>query len=117
MTETEHMKEVRNQNIDSKDVIIPNDKKWSEKMSNYKSEKNAYNFNLSHYPEPVTHKYIKEQENSFNPILQKYTDKTEEKTIKEFDKICKKDNITKGYDYELSLESTYNVINLQNKLK
>jgi hypothetical protein len=117
MKEEDRMKEIRNQNIESKDVIIPNDKKWSEKMRNYKAEKNAYNFNLSHFPGHVTHKFIKEQENSFNPIIQKYTDNTQEKTIKEFDKICKTDDISKGYDYELNLESTYNVINLRNKLK
>ena len=117
MTEEDHMKEIRNQNLESKDVIVPNDKKWSEKIRNYKTEKNAYNFNLSHFPGHVTHKFIKEEENSFNPITQKYTDNTQEKTIKEFDKICKTDDISKGYDYELNLESTYNVINLRNKLK
>ncbi len=117
MAEVEHTKDVRNQNIESKDVIVPNDKNWSEKVRNYKSEKNAYNFNSSHFPDHVTHKFIKEQDNSFNPILQKYSDITEEKVNKDFDKICKTENISKGYDYELNLESTYNIINLKNKLK
>ena len=117
MTEEERMKKIRNQNLESKDVIIPNDKKWSEKLGNYKTEKNRYNFNLSHFPGRVTHKYQKEQENSFNPIIQKYTDKSKEKTIKEYDKKSKIDDISKAYDKELNLESTYNVINLKNKLK
>jgi hypothetical protein len=110
-------KNIRNQNLQSKDVIIENDAKWSEKIKNYKSEKNAYNFNLSHYPGHVTHKFQKEQENSFNPITQKYADKFKENSIKEYDKKTKIDDISKGYDYELNLESTYNVINLKNKLK
>ena len=54
-------KNIRNQNLQSKDVIIENDAKWSEKIKNYKSEKNAYNFNLSHYSSHVTHKFQKEQ--------------------------------------------------------
>jgi len=117
MTEEEHMKTIRNQNLESKDVIIPNDKKWSEKIGNYKTEKNRYNFNISHFPDRVTHKYQKEQENSFNPIIQKYADKSKEKSIKEYDKKSKIDDISKAYDKELSLESTYNVVNLKNKLK
>ena len=117
MEDSEHFKDIRNQNLSSKDVIIPNDVQWKEKIKNYKSEKNAYHFNLSHYPGHVTHKFQKEQDNSFNPITQKYTDKAQEKSIKEYDKKIKNDNISKGYDYELNLESTYNVINLRNKLK
>ena len=117
MTEEEHMKTIRNQNLESKDVIIPNDKKWAEKIGNYKTEKNRYNFNISHFPDRVTHKYQKEQENSFNPIIQKYADKSKEKSIKEYDKKSRIDDISKAYDKELSLESTYNVVNLKNKLK
>ena len=117
MTEEENIKDIRKQNLESKDVIIPNDKKWSEKIANYKTEKNRYNFNLSHFPGHVTHKYQKEQDNSFNPIIQKYINNSQENSIREFDNMCKKDDISKGYDYQLNLESTYNVINLHNKLK
>ena len=117
MEDSEKFKNLRNQNLDSKDVIIENDAKWSDKIRDYKAQKNAYHFNLSHYPGHITHKFQKEQENSFNPITQKYSDKTKEKAIKEFDKKAKIDGISQGYDYQLNLESTYNVINLQNKLK
>ena len=117
MEDSEKFKNLRNQNLDSKDVIIENDAKWSDKIKGYKAEKNAYHFNLSHYPGHITHKFQKEQENSFNPITQRYSDKTKEKIIKEFDNKAKIDDISKGYDYQLNLESTYNVINLQNKLK
>ena len=115
--ESEKFKKIRNQNIDSKDVIITNDEKWTEKIKNYKAEKIAYNFNKSHFPGQVTHKFQNEQDNAFNPITQKYTDKSEEISIQDFDKKAKIDDISKGYDHELNLESTYNVINLRNKLK
>ena len=117
MADIEYLKKIRNQNLESKDVLLPNDKKWSEKVSKYKSEKNLYTFNLSHIPGLVTHKFIKEEENSFNPITQKYTDNNQEKTIRQFDRINKIDDISKGYDRELCMESTYNIINLRNKLK
>ena len=116
-SESEHMKSIRNQNFESKDVVIPNDKKWSEKMSKYKSEKNSYKFNTTDFPQRVTHTFQKEQENSFNPITQRYTDNMREKSIRQYDKKTKIDDISKGYDQELSLESTYNLINLRNKLK
>ena len=117
MADIEYLKKIRNQNLESKDVILPNDKKWSEKVSKYKSEKNLYTFNSSHIPGLVTHKFIKEEENSFNPITQKYTDNQHEKTIRQFDRINKIDDISKGYDRELCMESTYNIINLRDKLK
>ena len=116
-SESEHMKSIRNQNFESKDVVIPNDKKWSEKMSKYKSEKNSYKFNTTDFPQRVTHTFQKEQENSFNPITQRYTDNMREKSIRQYDKKTKIDDMSKGYDQELSLESTYNLINLRNKLK
>ena len=115
--EANDVKNIKNQNLESKDVIIPNDAKWTEKIKNYHSEKNAYNFNASHFPGHITHKYQKEIDNVFNPIIQKYSDKSQEKSIKEFVKKTKIDDISKGYDYELNMESTYNIINLQNKLK
>ena len=117
MSESDNVKNIRIQNLQSKDIIIPNDKNWSEKLKYYKTIKNSYNFNLNDFPGHVTHKFIKEQENSFNPITQKYSDKTQEKSIKVFDNKTKIDDISKGYDHELNLESTYNIINLQNKLK
>ena len=117
MEESVKVKTISNQNFDSKDAIIPNDKKWSEKLKYYRAKKNAYNFNLYNFPGYVTHKFQKEQENSFNPITQKYTDLSQEKSIKKYDNQVKIDDISKAYDNELSLESTYNVINLKNKLQ
>ena len=117
MLESDNFRNLRVQNLESKDVIIPNDQRWSEKMKYYKPEKNAYNFSITDFPGHITHKYQKEQENSFNPITQKYADKTQEQSIKVFDNATKIDDISKGYDHEVNLESTYNIINLHNKLK
>ena len=117
MLESDNYRNLRIQNLESKDVIIPNDKNWSEKLKYYKPEKNAYNFTVNDFPGHVTHKFQKEQENSFNPITQKYSDKNQEKSIKVFDDTTKINDISKGFDHELNLESTYNIINLHNKLK
>ena len=117
MEESQKLKDIKNIIFNSKDTIIPNDKNWNEKIKNYKSEKNAYHFNISDYPEHVRHTFQKAEENSFNPITQKYTDKNKEKSIKDFDAKNKINNISKAYDSQLSLESTNNIINLKNKLK
>ena len=77
MLESDNYRNLRIQNLESKDVIIPNDKNWSEKLKYYKPEKNAYNFTVNDFPGHVTHKFQKEQENSFNPITQKYSDKNQ----------------------------------------
>ena len=117
MTDVEFVKKMRERNLESKEAILPNDRKWSEKVTNYNLERTSFNFTKSDYPERVTHKYIKEEENSFHPITQRYSDKVKDNTIAQNDKKNSINDMSKAYDNELSLESTYNLINLRNKLK
>ena len=117
MTDIDFVKKMRERNLESKEAILPNDKKWSEKIYNYNLKRTSFNFSRSDYPERVTHKYIKEEENSFHPITQRYSDKARENSITQNDKKNSINDMSKGYDNELSLESTYNIINLRNKLK
>ena len=117
MTDIDFVKKMREKNYESKEAILPNDKKWSEKIANYNLERTSYNFSRNDYPERVTHKYIKEEENSFHPIIQRYSDKARDNSIAQNDKKNSINDMSKAYDNELSLESTYNIINLRNKLK
>ena len=117
MTDIDFVKKMREKNLESKEAILPNDKKWSEKITNYNLERTSFNFSRNDYPERVTHKYIKEEENSFHPITQRYNDKARDNSIAQNDKKNSINDMSKAYDNELSLESTYNIINLRNKLK
>ena len=63
MTDVEFVKKMRERNLESKEAILPNDRKWSEKITNYNLERTSFNFTKSDYPERVNHKYIKEEEN------------------------------------------------------
>ena len=110
MTDVEFVKKMRERNLESKEAILPNDRKWSEKVTNYNLERTSFNFTKSDYPERVTHKYIKEEENSFHPITQRYSDKVKDNTIAQNDKKNSINDMSKAYDNELSLESTYNLI-------
>ena len=103
--------------LGSKDVLVPDDKNWSQNLKNYKIEKTAYNFSNRDFPGHITHKIEKDQECAFNPITQKYKDPKLENSTKNFEYKENIDNISKGFDYEVNLESTYNVINLRSKLR
>jgi len=117
MTDVEFVQKMRERNLESKEAILPNDKKWSEKINNYNLERTSFNFSRNDYPERVTHKFIKEEENSFDPITQRYSDKAKDNAIVQNEKKNNINDMSKAYDNELSLESTYNIINLRNKLK
>lgn len=117
MTDVDFVKKMRERNLESKKTILPNDKKWSEKITNYNLERTSFNFNRNDYPQRVTHKFIKDEENSFHPITQRYTDKARDSLVVQNDKKNNINDMSKAYDNELSLESTYNIINLRSKLK
>jgi len=61
--------------------------------------------------------YINSDERIFNPITQKYTDKLREEKLKQEEKTELINNISKCYDNEINSSQTYNIINLQDKLK
>ena len=103
--------------LGSRDVLVPDDKNWPQNLKNYRVEKTAYNFSNKDFPGHISHKIEKDQECSFNPITQKYLDPKLENATTNYDYKENINNISKGFDYEVNLESTYNIINLRSKLR
>ena len=98
-------------------AIIPNDLLWSEKMKNYSKSRDIFYYNNTDFPKILTKEMIMSTEGKFNPILQKYANSKKDDSISKSTKIRKINSISNGYDKQLENESTYNIINLANKLK
>lgn len=98
-------------------AIIPNDMSWGDKLKDYQKTKDIVYFNKKDFPKIITRQQIMSSEGKFNPILQKYVDPKRERMIDETSKQKKLDLISSGFDKQLEVESTYNLINLSNKLK
>ena len=99
-------------------TIIPNDSLWGEKIKNYqKTNRNILYFNKNDFPKIFTQDQINGTEEKFNPILQKYSDPKVDQSLKENAKQKRLNSISLGYDKQLEVESTYNIINLTNRLK
>lgn len=99
-------------------VIIPNDLQWSEKIKTYqKNARDIKYFKKETFPKYVTAKMITSTDSEFNPITQKYHDPSKDKIASKSSRNSFISSISKGYDRQLENESTYNIINLENKLK
>ena len=98
-------------------AIIPNDSSWSEKMKNYQKSKDVFYYNNTDFPKIITKEMIFSSEGKFDPITQKYVDPKADDSIKKSTKKRQLNIISNGYDRQLENESTYNIINLANKLK
>ena len=101
----------------SDNTIIKNDNQWGEKLRNYQKSKDVFKYDPKIFPKHITSKMINSCEKVFNPITQKYYDPKKEQYNIDIASKTKLSNITNGYDKQLEVESTYDVINLQNKLK
>ena len=97
-------------------AIIPNDPKWGEKIKSYKNLKNIFNYESKVFPPHITTKMITDSQRQFNPITQKYYNEEKEQKVSQNTKNKSLSMITNGYDKQLEVESTYDIINLKNKL-
>ena len=91
---------------------------WEKIIKNYEyNKKNAIDWKKMKIPELINSKKVKQIDIYFNPILQKYNNINLNTKIiqKEKDDII--NSIIKSRDYQLSKEQTYNIINLEDKLK
>ena len=91
---------------------------WEKNIKNYEyNKKNIIDWSKIKKPELITAEKVKEIDIYFNPILQKYNNiNLNSKMVKkEKDEII--NSIIKSRDYQLSKEQTYNIINLEDKLK
>ena len=97
-------------------TIIANDPKWGEKLRNYEKLKEVFHYNPKVYPKIITTKMVTQSNRQFNPITQKYYNEEKEQKVINDTKNNRLSMISNGYDKQLEVESTYNIINLKNKL-
>ena len=95
-----------------------NSEKWAKNNKNYEYYKsNLINLNKVKKPEIITTEKVKHNDTYFNPILQKYNNINLDSKIAQNDKNNIINSIINSRDYQLSKEQTYNIINLEDKLK
>ena len=102
--------------IKNDNSLFENDSKWGEKLRNYKKAKEVFHYDPKVFPRHITTKMINNSEREFNPITQKYYDEKKDQKVNESSKINRLAMISNGYDKQLEVESTYDIINLKNKL-
>ena len=101
----------------SLDNLLKNDEKWAEKINEYYSNKKILKWGHNPKPKMIRGKYVKSQDLVFNPITQKYTDNKYDLELKKQEEKNLKDTIAKGYDNELRVMQTFDIINLNDRLK
>ena len=92
---------------------------------NWKNDINKYAYNKTHTSwgnsdtrDPrIRSKLVKENDNFFNPILQKYNDIKYDNQVIQKEKSDMTREIIKNLDNQLKIEQTFNIINLQDRLK
>ena len=98
-------------------AIEPNDLKWGQKLRDYKNSKKVFSYDPKVFPKHITTKMIFDSQRQFNPITQKYYNEKRDEKILENSKNDRLSMIANGFDKQLEVESTYDIINLNNKLK
>jgi len=91
---------------------------WKNDMNDYiysKTHTNWGSINPSHTR--ITARMVKASETTYNPILQTYSDLDFEKQLRKKEKSDIINEIVKNQDYRLKIEQTFNIINLQDRLK
>lgn len=90
---------------------------WSSQIQNYDYNRTHLPWEKSPLPPKVTTKMVKHNDLAFDLILQKYTDKSYENTLRQKEKKELLSTIIQNQDKQLKVEQTFNIINLQDKLK
>ena len=91
---------------------------------NWEKQIRKYDYNRTHLaweknpiPEKITTKLVKQNDLYFNPILQKYNNKEYDKKLLQKEKSEILTSIINNQDNQLKVEQTFNIINLQDRLK
>ena len=108
--------ELQRQKVFLDEAIEPNDPKWASKLIDYQNSKKVFHYTPDQFPKHITKKMIFASQREFNPITQKFYDKNKEEKFIQNSRNLKKNMISKGYDNQLEEETTYDIINLRNKL-
>ena len=108
--------EIQRQKVFLDEAIEPNDPMWASKLKDYQNAKKVFHYNPNQFPKHITKKMIFASQSEFNPITQKFYDKNKEDNFIQKSQKAKINMISKGYDNQLEEETTYDIINLRNKL-
>lgn len=92
-----------------------NTQEWKESLQDYERSKRSA-------PElgkltRVTHSTMSKLENAYHPILQVYKDPQIESNLRQVEKLRMVETLAKNQDRALRYEQTFNIINLDNKLR
>ena len=98
------------------EAIEPNDPNWASKLKEYQNSKKVFHYNRDEFPKHITKKMIFDSQREFNPITQKFYDNNKEQNFIKNSRKAKINMISRGYDNQLEEETTYDIINLRNKL-
>ena len=90
---------------------------WSTQIKNYDFYRTHLPWDKSPLPPRVTTKMVKQNDKCFDLILQKYNDKQYENSLNQKEKKELYSTIIKNQDKQLKVEQTFNIINLQDRLK
>jgi hypothetical protein len=90
---------------------------WRENLKKYESEKTGYSFAGVRPPPRLTTSDMQELENRYNPILQTFTDPSIERNAQKIERDRLIETLAKNKDRALRYEQTFDIINLEDKLK
>ena len=93
------------------------DYNWANQLKSYEFKHSHLPWEHNPLPPRVTTKMVKQNDKCFNLILQKYNDKEYEKSLNQKEKKDLVETIIKNQDKQLKVEQTFNIINLQDRLK
>jgi hypothetical protein len=120
-TQTErvnHQKELIKINTSQKENFqSTNYNQWLGEVKKYEKEKKTLAWGYTEKPKRVSYKEMKEKELIYNPVLQIYRDHDKESNLRVNDKINMIETLAKNKDNALRIEQTFDIINLNDKLK
>lgn len=93
------------------------DPEWSNNIKSYEHDKKNLPWKVNPMPRYIHHKEMLERDLNFNPILQKYNDKNYDSEISKNEDRTLKRSLSQYYDNALRYEQTFDIINLQDRLK
>ena len=90
---------------------------WENQIKKYDDNRTHLAWEKNPLPEKITTQMVKQNDLVFNPILQKYNDKEYDKSLRQKEKSAILNSIVNNQDNQLKVEQTFNIINLQDRLK
>ena len=90
---------------------------WGNEIKRYDYDKTHLAWRKNPIPEKISTQMIIQNEQAFHPILQKYNDKDFDKNVRKREKSAVFSSIATNLDNQLKYEQTFNIINLQDRLK